>query len=190
MGKRKSKLYPINWEYSAVKEHELKKFKIYAHIEKVEPFRMYVGKTSKSLAQRFGGTYWGRFGEHLKTHPLTEFDHIVLTTTDDPVEAKRLEEYYTEQFCTTDPRFGFNTQVGDVPSEKTHEAVMEYWQEGGASREANCIYTYTIRHPNGNITETHNMREFCKEHNINQGNMASRGHSKGFQVISKELKNK
>ena len=184
---KKSK-YAINWALSNVKEDEVLKWAIYLHYDKYDGM-VYVGKTSeKPIVKRFAmgasikgnGRYKGRFGVYLKTHRLEDMIHVVVDTTDDDLEAKRLEEAYTELYNSTDERYGFNSQVGDksVPSEKAHEAVME----------SRCRYWNTIRHPNGEITNTDNLNAFCKEHNISQGNMCYHGHSKGYTLISKEPK--
>lgn len=137
--------YAINWELSNVKQDEVKKWAIYLHYAP-EDGRVYVGKTSqKPIELRFadgaslkeGCGYKGRFREYLKTHRLEDMVHVVVDTTDDDIKAKELEEAYTELYQSTDPRYGFNSQVGDVPSDRYHEAVKEAWAEGGACREAN-----------------------------------------------------
>ena len=208
--------YSVNWELSNVKQDEVKKWAIYLHYAP-EDGRVYVGKTSQKPVEirfangaclRNNGGYKGRFREYMTTHPLEDMIHVVVDTTDDDLEAKRLEEAYTELYQSTDERLGFNTYVGDMPDETLMKSCQESeawresrkrswseggtyresWKEGGACREANCKYQYTIRHPDGEVTITDNLTDFCREKGIKQPNMVTNGYSLGYRVISKTLK--
>lgn len=52
--------------------------------------------------------------------------------------------------------------------------------------ESNERCRYIIQSPSGELFETTNMRCFCKEHSIDQSNLFSREHTKGYILISKE----
>ena len=56
-----------------------------------------------------------------------------------------------------------------------------------------CDNTYNLRYskardwkvmtPNGDIIEVHNLTQWCKENGVFQGNMSSRGSSKGYRLV-------
>jgi len=43
---------------------------------------------------------------------------------------------------------------------------------------------FTIEDPNGTVISDSNLRKFCKEMNLSQGNLLTHGHTKGYRLIS------
>ena len=42
---------------------------------------------------------------------------------------------------------------------------------------------WVVTHPNSKVEQIRNLRQFCKEHNINDGNLIRWGHTKGYSVL-------
>ena len=88
--------------------------------------------------------------------------------------------YYAEN---PEKRIEHASAGGKAVQEKYPETKIR-WNKAGI--EASKEY-WEVTHPDSTVEIIHGLEKFCKEHNLSQGNLSHRGHSKGFKV--KEIKN-
>ncbi len=96
-------------------ENEIRKFKIYAHINKING-KIYIGQTCRDVNRRWanGLGYKGNnhFNNAIKKYGWDNFEHIVLFDDLSQEMANIIEEYLIKKYDTTNKKHGYNMRSG------------------------------------------------------------------------------
>ena len=96
-------------------ENETRKFKIYAHVNKVNG-KVYIGQTCKSPKQRWdngkGYSYNGHFWNAIQKYGWDNFEHIILFEVDTQELANISEEFLIKKYKTNNSNYGYNILSG------------------------------------------------------------------------------
>lgn len=94
---------------------------VYKHV--TPDGRVYIGATSKTLADRWKGGYAGRFREAVKTYGWDGMEHVVIVEGLTFEEASERERAEIIAHCSTDPRYGYNTNAAGFAGHAQSEAT-------------------------------------------------------------------
>ena len=96
-------------------ENETRKFKIYAHVNKING-KIYIGQTSKSPKQRWdngkGYSYNNHFWSAIQKYGWDNFEHVILMEDLSKEMANIIEKELIRKYRATDDRFGYNFLCG------------------------------------------------------------------------------
>ena len=96
-------------------EKEIKKFKIYAHVNKING-KVYIGQTCKSPKQRWdngkGYIYNNHFWSSIQKYGWDNFEHIILFEDLSKEMANIIEKELINKYRATDSRYGYNFLCG------------------------------------------------------------------------------
>lgn len=155
---------------------------VYMHNCKINN-KKYIGITSQEpYTRRFNCDGSGyktsiRFWNAINKYGWENFDHIVLKSNIEEIEAKELEKFYIALFRTMDDRFGYNIKEGGQG-----EHLPEYVKE-------------KIRKSNLGKPGTNNGKHFTEEHKqklseTQKGRKMSEKHYENFLIAMSKRKGK
>ena len=115
-------------------------YKIYMHVNKNNN-KKYIGQTKQTLKERWGSDgrrYKGQaFYNAIQKYGWDNFEHILILDNLSHEEANYYEQYFIQQYQTTDKKFGYNVQKGgntntlnENQKEKRRQLNYQMWEDG------------------------------------------------------------
>ena len=106
-------------------------YQIYCH--KAPNSKVYIGITKQSTSKRWqnGNGYCTqtKFWNAINKYGWSNFEHIILEKGLTEKDACEREQFYIQEFKSTNPKFGYNTSIGGSTGRSLVNPIMQYYND-------------------------------------------------------------
>ena len=158
---------PDNLVYLTVEEHAEAHKKLHEEYGRWEDYYAYMGLSGQiGKDEIWEGIYKNRKTWLGRTH--NEETKKKISETKKRQERLGLTKAHNTEWCDNQSKKMMGHMVTEEHRKKVSNSNSKEW---------------VVTHPNSKVEQIRNLRQFCKEHNINDGNLIRWGHTKGYSVL-------